>query len=66
MMKDIAGEDSGVYVKQINLKAIIIGSPGAGKSTFARRLRDATNLIWTCCGISRIKRTFQEKNLTYD
>lgn len=26
------------------LKVIIIGSPGAGKSTFARRLRDTTNL----------------------
>lgn len=26
------------------LKAIVIGSPGAGKSTFARKLRDATNL----------------------
>ena len=26
------------------LKAIIIGSPGAGKSTFARKLRDITNL----------------------
>lgn len=26
------------------LKAIIIGSPGAGKSTFARKLRDMTNL----------------------
>lgn len=26
------------------LKAIIIGSPGAGKSTFARKLRDATGL----------------------
>ena len=25
-------------------KAIILGSPGAGKSTFARRLRDATGL----------------------
>ena len=44
MMKDIHGEDSRVYVKQINLKVIIIGSPGAGKSTFARRLREVTNL----------------------
>ena len=26
------------------LKAIVIGSPGAGKSTFARRLRDTTKL----------------------
>lgn len=26
------------------LKIIVIGSPGAGKSTFARRLRDATDL----------------------
>ena len=26
------------------LKAIVIGSPGAGKSTFARKLRDATHL----------------------
>lgn len=26
------------------LKAIVIGSPGAGKSTFARKLRDATGL----------------------
>lgn len=26
------------------LKAIVIGSPSAGKSTFARKLRDATNL----------------------
>lgn len=25
-------------------KVIVIGSPGAGKSTFARKLRDATNL----------------------
>ncbi len=26
------------------LKAIVIGSPGAGKSTFARKLRDITKL----------------------
>ena len=26
------------------LKVIVIGCPGAGKSTFARRLRDVTNL----------------------
>lgn len=26
------------------LKAMVIGSPGAGKSTFARKLRDATEL----------------------
>lgn len=26
------------------LKIIVIGSPGAGKSTFARKLRDATNI----------------------
>lgn len=26
------------------LKAVIIGSPGAGKSTFARKLRDATGI----------------------
>lgn len=26
-------------------KVIVIGSPGAGKSTFARKLRDATNLL---------------------
>ena len=25
-------------------KVIVIGCPGAGKSTFARKLRDATNL----------------------
>ena len=25
-------------------KALVIGSPGAGKSTFARRLRDASGL----------------------
>ena len=26
------------------LKVIVIGSPGAGKSTFSRKLRDITNL----------------------
>lgn len=34
-----AKQDGGIM-----LKVIIIGSPGAGKSTFARKLRDVTNL----------------------
>lgn len=32
------------YNKILSKKIIVIGSPGAGKSTFARKLRDATGL----------------------
>lgn len=37
------GEHLG-FMRYVMRKAIVIGSPGSGKSTFARRLRDATGL----------------------
>lgn len=36
--------DSSRMNNKLMLKVMIIGSPGAGKSTFARKLRDATGL----------------------
>lgn len=40
----IENNKSGVVLSKMFQKAIVIGSPGAGKSTFSRKLRDVTGL----------------------
>lgn len=47
-------------------KVMIIGCPGAGKSTFERKLSKKTiclYIIWICCGIKVIKLQLKGKHL---
>ena len=51
----------------MHTKIMIIGSPGSGKSTFARKLRDKTGLPLFYLDMININRTelqFHQKNLT--